>query len=158
MAGLRAWKSGNLSNSQPTAKVPTAPTVNTSFKRPPSNWPSARESRSNVSLTGTIKARPSSVSTRPRGVRRKSSKPSFSSSPFTWWLIAACVTDNSSPARVKDRCRAAASKARSALRETDESLNGPLEKFVADTRQCPLRAEFGLRHGGKLSTEGRGHE
>jgi hypothetical protein len=47
--------------------------------------------------------------------RRKSLRPRCTSSAFTWWLIAAWVTFNSSPALVKLRWRAAASKARSAL-------------------------------------------
>jgi hypothetical protein len=60
-------------------------------------------------------ARPSSVMASPRGRRLKSAVPSRSSSVLTCWLTAAWVTFNSSAARVKLRCRAEDSKARSAF-------------------------------------------
>ena len=75
----------------------------------------AAVSASNPSRVPGARARPASVSSTARVSRVKSGAPRCCSSDLIWKDSAAGVTCNSSAARAKDRCRAAASKARSAV-------------------------------------------
>src|SRR5713101_7016150 len=89
----------------------------------PSTARAASSIRLNASRAAAASASPAGVRRNDRGSLRNSSTPSSSSRFCTWWLTADCVTCSSRPARVRLRWRAAASKARSALREgssTDE--------------------------------------
>jgi hypothetical protein len=95
---------------------PTAPTTSGSRKRPPWNWSSMAAMRWKLSASKGSKAWPSSVRARPRGRRRKSVTLRRASRFFTCAATADWVTLSSSPARVKLRWRADASKARKALR------------------------------------------
>ena len=76
-------KAARRGSSQPTAKVPTTLSVSTSRKRPPWNWPSTRDRRSNASVKVGSSAWPSSVRTSPRAVRRNRGAPRRASSAFT---------------------------------------------------------------------------
>ncbi|MCY1240176.1 hypothetical protein D9M72_530110 [compost metagenome] len=115
MNGYLAWKSASRGNSQPTAKVPTAPIISTSRMCPASKRSSMSAIRSKESRSTGSNASPSAVIISPRGNRLNRVTFSRLSSSFTWWLTAACVTQSSIAARVKLKCRADASKARSAL-------------------------------------------
>src|SRR3546814_428312 len=85
--------------------------------------------RSNASRMGGRYAWPASVSSSARFWRLNSGRPSHSSSALIWWLIAAWVTCSSAAALVKLRCRAAASKARSALRGGRRRTDRPSDQF-----------------------------
>jgi len=77
------WNSRRRGSSQPTAKVPTTPTVSTSKKRPLSNcWTTASMRPKDSASTGS-NAWPSSLSARPRGRRRNSAAPNLASRPRT---------------------------------------------------------------------------
>src|SRR5579872_6509075 len=91
-------------------------TVSASRPPPASNCSNSRSMAPKASNRVGASPRPSSVSVSPRLERRKRGMPSRCSRPFTWWLIAVWVTHSSSAARVNDRWRAAASKARNAFR------------------------------------------
>ena len=76
----------------------------------------AAPSRSNPSVAPGDSARPASVNATARFMRRKSGAPKCSSSERIWNDRAAGVTPISAAALAKERCRAAASKARRAVR------------------------------------------
>lgn len=115
MKGCRSEKAESRGRSQPTAKVPTAPTVRISRMRSPRKRSTAVAMRSKLSRRTGRRVSPSGVIISPRGRRLNSAVPSCSSNPLTWWLTAACVTFSSMAARVKLRWRAEASKARKAF-------------------------------------------
>src|SRR6185312_13997117 len=68
------------------------------------------------------------VSVSERFWRTNRRTPSSSSSRLIWWLIAVCVTFSSEAARVKLKCRAAASKARNPF--SDGSLEAILYPHI----------------------------
>ncbi|SIP91489.1 hypothetical protein SAMN05421829_101305 [Aromatoleum tolulyticum] len=112
MFGWRAWKRARRGTSHSAEMPMLAVTVTGRGPRGRSVSASAAYSASQASAARARRA-PSAVSARLRTPRTNSATPSASSSACTWRLIADWVRNSSSAARVKLRCRAAATKPRS---------------------------------------------
>ena len=133
--------------SQRTAKE--GRTLMRTAQRPDEGWPTARAAAAICCSAGPTSAKnccPSAVSVTWRMRRSNSGTPRNSSSRRICRLTALCVTCSSTAARVKLSCRAAAAKARTALRggSRDEDMRAIFSRMPA--RECRLSERWAAAH------------
>jgi hypothetical protein len=113
--GWAARQSGSRGTSQRWAKALVAVT-RSGRRSSASRTAETAAAKASKPARSTGKRRsPASVNARGRGRRRNSATAQASSSSRIWWLTAVGVTPSSAAAALKLMCRAAASKARSAV-------------------------------------------